>query len=138
MRTISANLLSKLKSNNYTNLKQKILLYRRKWNNGVFEIESSPIDITSLMDYEETNAVITQQLDVDNANTWKIGNLILTIYNKNNCFWEGKYDGYFAFPYYLFGSKIEYYVGDEIQFLLKVFLQQLQMNKQLVKILQML
>ena len=114
MRTISADLLSKLKSNNYTNLKQKILLYRRKWNNGAFEIESTPIDITSLMDYEGTNAVITQQLDVDDANTWKIGNLVLTIYNKNNCFWEGKYDGYFAFPYYLYGSKIEYYVGDEI------------------------
>ena len=114
MRIIDSNLLSKLKSNNYTNLKQKILLYRRKWNNGVFEIESTPIDITNLMDYEGTNAVITQQLDIDDANTWKIGNLVLTIYNKNNCFWEGKYDGYFAFPYYLFGSKIEYYVGDEI------------------------
>jgi len=114
MRTISTDLLSKLKSNNYTNLKQKILLYRRKWNNESFEIESTPIDITSLMDYEGTNAVITQQLDIDDANTWKIGNLVLTIYNKNNCFWEGKYDGYFAFPYYLFGSKIEYYVGDEI------------------------
>lgn len=114
MRIIDSNLLSKLKSNNYTNLKQKILLYRRKWNNGAFEIESSPIDITSLMNYEGTNAVITQQLDVDDANTWKIGNLVLTIYNKNNCFWEGKYNGYFAFPYYLFGSKIEYYVGDEV------------------------
>lgn len=114
MRIIDSNLLSKLKSNNYTNLKQKILLYRRKWNNGAFEIESTPIDITNLMDYEGTNAVITQQLDIDDANTWKIGNLVLTIYNKNNCFWEGKYDGYFAFPYYLFGSKIEYYVGDEI------------------------
>lgn len=113
MRIIDSNLLSKLKSNNYTNLKQKILLYRRKWNNGTFEIESTPIDITPLMNYEGTNAVITQQLDVDDANTWKIGNLILTIYNKNNCLWEGKYDGYFAFPYYLFGSKIEYYVGDE-------------------------
>lgn len=116
MRTISTNLLAKLKSNNYTNLKQKILLYRRKWDsaNNSFSIDSTPIDITNLMDYEGTNAVITQQLDIDDANTWRIGNLTLTIYNKNNCFWEGKYDGYFAFPYYLYGSKIEYYVGDEI------------------------
>ena len=59
MRIIDSNLLSKLKSNNYTNLKQKILLYRRKWNNGAFEIESSPIDITSLIlcDKYETGKV---------------------------------------------------------------------------------
>lgn len=114
MRIINQNLLNKLRSNDFTNLKQKILLYRRKWENNSFTIEQIPIDISHLMEYEGTNAVITQQLDIDDANTWKIGNLILTLYNKNNCLWEGKYDGYFNFPFYLFGSKIEYYIEDTI------------------------
>ena len=58
-----------------------ILLYRRKWDsqNNSFSIDSTPIDITNLMNYEGTNAIITQQLDVDDANTWKIGNLVLII-----------------------------------------------------------
>jgi hypothetical protein len=113
MRQISEQLKSLLKHNNISDLRHRLLLYRRKWNIVASEyiIESIPIDITDSINHKGTNVSITHQLDKDAANVWKVGNLSLTLYNENNRFWQDKEDGLFPQPYIIYGSKLEYYIG---------------------------
>jgi hypothetical protein len=114
MRTISTALKAKLNSGDYSGLGHKLLLYRRKWNvaTSKYELENTPVDISDAINGKGTRASITQQLDNEIINEWRVGNLALTLYNKNNRFWEGKEDGLFPVNYTLYGSKIEYYFGD--------------------------
>ena len=76
-----------------------------------FIIEETPIDITDAITHKNTNAIINNQLDTEQANVWKIGNLSLILKNEKNRFWQGKEDGLFPAPYIIYGSKIEYYIG---------------------------
>jgi len=112
MRIICDALKAKLLSRNWSSLGHKLLLYRRKWENGKYIIEETPTDISDSIDYKGTNVSINQQLDTEMTNVWKVGNLNLTLYNKNNRFWQDKEDGLFPEPYILYGSKIEYFIGD--------------------------
>lgn len=82
------------------------------YTSGSYIIDDTPVDISELINWKNTNAIINQSLDTEQANVWKVGNLTLTLYNKNNCFWEGKEDGLFPAPYVIYGSKLEYYVGN--------------------------
>ncbi|MDR2426206.1 MAG: hypothetical protein LBD46_03380 [Endomicrobium sp.] len=113
MRQISPTIKSLLKHNNISELHHKLLLYRRKWNtaSSSYIIETTPVDITDAINHKGTNVSITQQLDNDTANVWKVGNLALTLYNENNRFWQDKEDGLFPQPYIIYGSKLEYYIG---------------------------
>lgn len=113
MRQISDNIKSLLKHSDISELRHKLLLYRHKWDSESlgYIVESTPIDITDAINHNGTNVSITQQLDNDNANVWKVGNLSLTLYNENNRFWQDKEDGLFPKPYIIYGSKIEYYIG---------------------------
>jgi len=113
MRQINPAIKSLLKHNNISELRHKLLLYRRKWNmvTSAYIIETDPIDITDAINHNGTNVSIAQQLDNDTANVWKVGNLALTLYNENNRFWQDKEDGLFPQPYIIYGSKIEYYIG---------------------------
>jgi hypothetical protein len=113
MQQISPAIQSLLKHNNISELRHKLLLYRRKWNTvtSAYIIEAAPVDITDAINHKGTNVSIIQQLDNDAANVWKVGNLALTLYNENNRFWQDKEDGLFPQPYIIYGSKVEYYIG---------------------------
>jgi hypothetical protein len=113
MRQISEAIKSLLKHSDISELRHKLLLYRRKWDIGSLSyiVETTPIDITDAINHNGTNVSITQQLDNDNANVWKVGNLALTLYNDNNRFWQDKEKGLFPQSYTIYGSKIEYYIG---------------------------
>lgn len=82
---------------------------------GSYILEDEPIDISDAITQKGTNATISQQYDTQEANIWKVGNLALTLYNKDNRFWQGREDGLFPAPYTIYGSKLEYYVGDEFE-----------------------
>ena len=113
MRVIDEQLQSLLKNKNLSDLRHKVLLYRRKWDSNLlqFVIEETPIEITKELEANNTNGKIKFSLDTDSANVWKVANLILILSNDKNQFWQGKYDGYFSDPYLIYGSKIEYYIG---------------------------
>ena len=113
MRVIDEQLQSLLKNKNLSDLRHKVLLYRRKWDSDLsqFMIEETPIEITKELEANNTNGKIKFSLDTDSANVWKVANLILILSNDKNQFWQGKYDGYFSDPYLIYGSKIEYYIG---------------------------
>jgi hypothetical protein len=113
MRQISDAIKALLNHNDISELRHKLLLYRRKWDSGslAYIVESEAVDITDAINHNGTNVSITQQLDNDKANVWKVGNLALTLYNDNNRFWQDKEDGLFTKPYIIYGSKIEYYIG---------------------------
>jgi hypothetical protein len=113
MRVIDEQLQSLLKNKNLSDLRHKVLLYRRKWDSDLsqFAIEETPIEITKELEANNTNGKIKFSLDTDSANVWKVANLILILSNDKNQFWQGKYDGYFSDPYLIYGSKIEYYIG---------------------------
>lgn len=112
MRPISDAMRKKLKGDSELQLSHKLLLYRNKWNGSAYVLETNPIDISDALEFKGTNIVINQQLDTQEANSWKVGTLSLTLYNESNRFWEGKDDGLFPSPFLLYGSKIEYYCGD--------------------------
>jgi len=113
MRVISDELKSLLENKNLSDLKHKVLLYRRKWDVGTsaYIIETTPIEITTELEANNTNGKIKFSLDTDEADVWKVANLTLILVNDRNQFWQGKYDGYFAEPYIIYGSKIEYFIG---------------------------
>lgn len=113
MRYISEQLKSLLENKDLSDLKHKVLLYRRKWDIGTstYIIDTTPIEITTELEANNTNGKIKFSLDNDEADVWKVANLTLILVNDKNQFWQGKYDGYFADPYIIYGSKIEYFIG---------------------------
>ena len=80
MRQISDAIKALLKHSDISELRHKLLLYRRKWDSGTlgYIVESMVVDITEAINHTGTNVVINQQLDTDIANVWKVGNLSLT------------------------------------------------------------
>lgn len=112
MRSISPAMRKKLNGDGELQLSHKLLLYRNKWDGTKYILETTAIDISDSLEHRGANVVINQQLDTQEANTWKVGNLSLTLYNEKNRFWEGKSDGLFPSPFLLYGSKVEYYIGD--------------------------
>jgi len=113
MRVISEQIKSLLANKDLSDLKHKVLLYRRKWDTitSTYIIDTTPIEITTELEANNTNGKIKFSLDNDEADVWKVANLTLILVNDRNQFWQGKEDGYFEDPYIIYGSRIEYFIG---------------------------
>ena len=108
MRQINPIIQEIINSKRFSDLKQKILLYRRKFNVSTmkFEIENEPIDITK--DLIKTGT-LTSKLDTDVLNKWDIGNLALTLKNEDNQYNENSEKSYFQSEKVVFPEKITFY-----------------------------
>ncbi len=107
MRTIPQSIKNALQDKSLP-LKKQILMYRRAWNSAqqAYELESTPIDITHLL---QESGSIKMALDTDEVDKWDASNVTLTFKNTLNCFKEGLSGGFFEHAV-LWGSKFVYLV----------------------------
>lgn len=110
MTEIPAKLAEVLKSNDWRGVRTFVLLYRNEWNEvtGKYTPEDTPIDITDMLVKPNT---LSMTLDVNEIAQYNTNNVTLTLEDVHNRLAEGTPETFFTEGYQLYGSRVNLYVG---------------------------
>lgn len=126
MINLNTQLQKILESQNLQGLKPFAHLYRNKWveeesgsgDAGHFELESTPIDISSMIVKPNT---LSMTLDVTEIAQYNANNVTLTLTDPFNRFIEGTPLSYFPNGYQLYGSRVILYYGTSTADMVSLF-----------------